>query len=120
MGKVGNDECGGFGAMPFGLPRKGCVRGVANPRRANSPAVVCALRPQPLRGNVPHEKILNRFLQPCRQPRRLVDGALGIELARLQRAPNQVRLDALALQRLRQSAQRLRFGFASGFADKTR
>ena len=61
MGKVGNDERGVFGAMPFGLPRKGWVRGVANPRRATSPAVVCASRPQPLRGNVPHEKILNRF-----------------------------------------------------------
>ena len=43
MGKVGNDERGGFGAMPLGLPRKGCVRSVANPRRVTSPAVVAAI-----------------------------------------------------------------------------
>ena len=61
LGKVGNDERGGFGAMLLRLHRKGCVRGVANPRRATSPAAVCVLHPPLLRGNVPHEKTANRL-----------------------------------------------------------
>ena len=50
-----------FAALPEGLPRKGSVCGVANPRRATSPAAVCALQPLPLRGNGLHEKIVNTF-----------------------------------------------------------
>ena len=43
------------------LPRKGGVCGVANPRRATSPAAVCALQPLPMRGSGLYEKIVNTF-----------------------------------------------------------
>jgi hypothetical protein len=61
MGKVGNDERGGFGAMPFGLPRKGCGRKAQTTAGLVARRGFATLRTQPLRGNVPHEKILNWF-----------------------------------------------------------
>jgi hypothetical protein len=52
-----------FAALPKGLPRKGSVCGVANPRHSRAMAAVCALHPLPLRGNGHHEKIVNRLLK---------------------------------------------------------
>jgi acetyl-CoA synthetase len=57
--KVRNDECGLL--PPCRVARKGSVCGVANPRRATSPAAVCALHPLPLRGNGHHEPVVNTF-----------------------------------------------------------
>jgi hypothetical protein len=51
-----------FAALPEGLPRKGSVCGVANTRRATSPAAFCALHPPPLRGNGHHGEIVNTLL----------------------------------------------------------
>jgi hypothetical protein len=46
---------------PKGCPAKAASGGVAHPRRATSPAVVCALHLPPWRGNGHHEKSVNRF-----------------------------------------------------------
>jgi hypothetical protein len=50
-----------FAALPEGLPRKSGICGVANARRATSPAALCALHLPLLRGNGLHEKIMNTF-----------------------------------------------------------
>ena len=60
-GQGGQRRAWWFAAMPEGLPRKGSVCGVANPRWATSPAAVCALQPLPLRGNGLYENIVNTF-----------------------------------------------------------
>ena len=56
-----NAERAGVGAMPSGLPRQRSRCGVANPRRAMSTSVVCALHRLHCRGNVPYEMIMNRL-----------------------------------------------------------
>ena len=63
-GQGGQRRAWPFAALPEGLPRKGSVCGVANPRRATSPAAVCALHPLPFRSNGHHEKTLNTLSGP--------------------------------------------------------
>lgn len=79
MGKVGNDERGGFGAMPFGLPRKGCGR------KAQTTAGLVArpgllIRPCEVLSRVANVTILevaNNALRVLLQHRHVIIGSLA-------------------------------------------